>query len=79
MGELPQPFGVTVGPILVGRKLICGVAVPAECHWNCLDGDGPQVAYVVSNGGLEFRQDEVEFSLALGSDGLSAKVLNSFF
>jgi hypothetical protein len=26
---------------------------------------------------MEFRQVEVEFSLALGGDGLSAKVLNS--
>jgi hypothetical protein len=40
---------------------------------DCLDGNNPQVAYVVSNGGLQLRQDDFEFGLGLGGSGLRRK------
>ncbi len=51
---------------------LSGFAVLAERLGNCLKGNGSDIAYVVPNSGLQLRQDEVEFSLALGGDGLSA-------
>ncbi len=79
MGELPQPFGVTVGPILVGRKLICRVAIAPECLRNYLDGDGSQVAYVVAEGSLKLRQDDIHFRVCLSSIDLRAHPTNAVF
>ena len=60
-------------PVSCRESSLSGVAVAAESLWNCFGGDGPQVAYVVTNSGLQLRQDDFEFGLGLGGSGLRRK------
>ncbi len=60
-------------------SLICGVTVPAECLRNYFDGDGPQVAYVVSDGSLKLRQDGIDLGVGLGRNGLRAQKTHAIF
>jgi hypothetical protein len=51
---------------LVWEELGCRFGIHSERLGNCLNRDGSQIAYVISNGSFEFRQNGVQLLLILG-------------
>jgi hypothetical protein len=60
-------------------KLVCGVASRSERLRNCLDRDGPNIPYMISDGGFQRRQHGVQLGLSLGGDGPITKESNAIF
>jgi hypothetical protein len=69
---ISQPRGSA--SMISERRCLGGVAVVSERLRNHLDDDGPQVGYLVSEGGSELRQDDFEFGLGLSSCSLRAQI-----
>lgn len=53
----------------VGTRLGCRLPLRPKHLGNCLNRDGPQIAYVIPDSGFQFRQNSVQFVLSAGGDG----------
>jgi hypothetical protein len=60
-------------------QLVCGVAIASERLRNCLSGDVSEIAYMVADGSLKLRQDDMHLVLGVGSNGLLTQFTNAVF
>jgi hypothetical protein len=60
-------------------RLVRRAGSVSEGFWDCLDRDGPQIPYVISNSGFPFRQNGVQFALSLGGNGPISKQTYAVF
>jgi len=57
----------------------CWFARPSKYFGNCLTDDVPNMAYVISDCGFQFRQNGVQFTLILGGDSPISEQTNTIF
>jgi hypothetical protein len=57
----------------------CRFAVRTEHLGDCLNRDGPQIAYVISDSSFQFWQNRIHFFVSLGSDGPISEQTYSVF